>query len=87
MRYPLYEDDTGICVTYTFSNNGDKMELYVEIPTEDGFDSASFSYPCARFYDVNMGFDNLELFMDTLNRCRELIEDIWEKDRNNARAV
>lgn len=84
MRYPLYEDDTGICVTYTFSDNNDKMDLYVEISTEDGFDTAHFTYPDARFYDVNMGFENLEQFMDALNQCHELIQDIWEKERYDA---
>lgn len=77
MRKPLYEDNSSICLTYIRNNLF--IEVYGEIPTDNGFDSAKYSYPDNRLYAVDMSFDNLRVFMNTVNKCQSLIKDIWEE--------
>ncbi len=79
MRYPLYEEPDGICLTYIFKENPKRMEVYAEIPTETGFDSAKYYYPNDRFCEVNMSTENMILFIDSLHKCRSVISDIWNE--------
>ena len=79
MRYPLYEESDGICMTYVFKSDPPCMEVYVEIPTDTGFDSAKYDYPDDRFCEVNMSSENMILFMDSLRKCRSVIADIWNE--------
>ena len=86
-RMPLYEDATGICVTYVLADDKSHIEFYAEVPTENGFDVGSFRYPEDRFHDINMSVANMRLFQDTIEKCRLIIKDIWDLDCKDARAV
>ena len=82
MRYPLYEESDGICMTYVFKSDPPCMEVYVEIPTDRGVDSAKYFYPEDRLCEVDMSSDNMQLLLKCLCKCSSMIASIWNDHMN-----